>query len=57
MGLLVCGFVIYGLYYVEVVSLCGHFLESFCHKSVLNFVKSFFQYLLIAYCNDQWPSQ
>ena len=37
-----CGFVIYGLYYVEVVSLYAHFLESFYHKWVLNFVKSFF---------------
>ena len=36
------GFVIYGLYYVEVGSLYAHFLESFYHKSVLNFVKSFF---------------
>ena len=32
----------YGLYYVEVGSLYAHFLESFYHKSVLNFVKSFF---------------
>ena len=35
-------FVIYGLYYVEAVSLYAHFLESFYHKLVLNFVKSFF---------------
>ena len=33
--------VVYGLYYVEVVSLYAHFLESFYHTWVLNFVKSF----------------
>ena len=33
--------VVYGLYYVEVVSLYAHFLESFHHTWVLNFVKSF----------------
>ena len=27
-----CGFTTYGLYYVEVGSLCDHFLESFYHK-------------------------
>ena len=37
-----CGFVIYGLYYVEVSSLYAHFLESFYHKCVLNFVENFF---------------
>ena len=40
-----CGFVIYGLYYVEVGSLYAHFMESsffFPHKWVLNFVKCFF---------------
>ena len=36
-----CGFVLYGLYYVEVSSLYVHFLDSFYHKWVLNFVKSF----------------
>ena len=36
-----CGFVIYGLYYVEVCSFSAYFLESFCHKWVLNFVKCF----------------
>ena len=35
-----CGFVIYGLYYVEVRSLYAHFLERFYHKWVLNFVKT-----------------
>ena len=30
------------LYYVEVSSLYAYFLEGFYHKSVLNFVKSFF---------------
>ena len=37
-----CRFIIYGLYYIEVGSLCAHFLESFYHKWMLNFVKSFF---------------
>ena len=37
------GFVVYGLYYVEVGSLYAHFLESFFnHKRMLNFVESFF---------------
>ena len=35
-----CPFVIYGLYYVEVSSLCA-FLEGFYHKWVLNFVEAF----------------
>ena len=35
-------FVIYGLYYVKAGSLYAHFLESFYHKWLLNFVKSFF---------------
>ena len=26
------GFVIDGLFYAKVCSLCAHFLESFCHK-------------------------
>ena len=44
-----CGFVMYGLYYVEICSLCAHFLENvvFCffffnHKWMLDFIKSFF---------------
>ena len=37
-----CGLVIYGLYFVEVGPFYPHFLESFYHKWVLNFVKSFF---------------
>ena len=36
-----CGFVIYGLYHVEVSSLYAYFLEGFYHKWVLNFVESF----------------
>ena len=36
-----CGFVIYGLYYVEESSLYAYFLENFYHKWVLNFVESF----------------
>ena len=31
----------YGLYYVEVPSFYAHFLKSFNHKWVLNFVKGF----------------
>ena len=37
-----CGFFIYGLYYFKSCSLYAYFLESFYHKWVLNFVKSFF---------------
>ena len=33
--------IIYGLYYVEVGSFYAHFLKSFNHKCVLNFVKAF----------------
>ena len=36
-----CRFIIYGLYYVEVGSFSVHFLKSFNHKFVLNFVKRF----------------
>ena len=36
-----CGFVLYGLYYVEVCSFCACFLESVHHKWMLNFVRSF----------------
>ena len=36
-----CESVINDLYYVEVVSLYGQFLERFCHKWMLNFIKSF----------------
>ena len=38
-----CGFVIYGLYYVEVGSLYAHFLKGFHQKWVLDFVKGFFR--------------
>ena len=38
----VIGFILYGLYYVEVGSFYAHFLKSFNHKWVLNFVKAFF---------------
>ena len=34
--------IIYGLHYVEAVSFYAHFLKSFNHKWVLNFVKGFF---------------
>ena len=37
-----CRFVIYGLYYIEVCTLYAHFVKSFHHKWVLNFVKSLF---------------
>ena len=36
-----CRLIIYGLYYVEVVSFYAHVLKSFNHKWVLNFVKGF----------------
>ena len=36
-----CRLNVYGLYCVEVVSFCDHFLKSFNHKWVLNFVKDF----------------
>ena len=35
------GFVVYGLYYVVVCFLYVHFLKSFYHKWMLNFIKSF----------------
>ena len=38
-----CGFLIYNLYYIEVSSLYAHFLESFYHKWVLNFVTRFYE--------------
>ena len=41
-----CGFIIYGLYYVKIYSLYGHFLESFYHKWMLNFINSLFLHLL-----------
>uniref|UniRef100_A0A9L0S6K5 Uncharacterized protein n=1 Tax=Equus caballus TaxID=9796 RepID=A0A9L0S6K5_HORSE len=34
-----CGFVIYGLYYVEVLSFYTCFIESFWHKWMLDLVK------------------
>ena len=37
-----CRLIIYGLYYVEVDSLYAHFLKSFNHKWMLNFVTGFF---------------
>ena len=37
-----CGFVLYGLYYVEVLVLYTHFVESFYHEWMLNFIKCFF---------------
>ena len=36
-----CRLIIYGLYYVEVGSFYAHFLKSFNHKWMLNFVKGF----------------
>lgn len=35
------GLVITGLYYVEVCSLCAHFVESFHHKQLLNLSEAF----------------
>ena len=37
-----CKLIIYALYYVEVCFLYAHFLETFYHKWVFNFVKCFF---------------
>uniref|UniRef100_A0A9L0RS97 Uncharacterized protein n=1 Tax=Equus caballus TaxID=9796 RepID=A0A9L0RS97_HORSE len=37
----VCGFVIYGLYYVEIVPFYPHFVQSFYHKWLLDLVKCF----------------
>ena len=37
-----CGLIIHGLYHIEVCSLYTHFVESFYHKWMLNFVRSFF---------------
>ena len=37
-----CGFVIYVLYYVELLALNTHFVESFYHEWVLNVFKCFF---------------
>ena len=39
-----CGFVIYGLYYVEVGSLRAHFLKGSYQKWVLDFVKVFLHF-------------
>ena len=36
-----CGFVICGLYYIEVGSFCAHFLKTFYDKWVLNLLKAF----------------
>ena len=36
-----CGSVIYGLYYVDICSLCAHSLESFYHKWMLNRAAAF----------------
>ena len=46
-----CRLIIYGLYYVEVGSFYAHFLKSFNHKWVLNFVKAFFLHLLKLSCD------
>ena len=37
-----CRLIIHDLYYAEVASFYAHFLKSFNHKWVLNFVKGFF---------------
>lgn len=36
-----CGFVIYGVYYVEVHSFCTQFVENFYQEGILYFVKYF----------------
>lgn len=38
------GFVIYGLHYVDIVSLYAHFAGEFYHKWTLNFVKNIFMH-------------
>ena len=42
-----CKLIRYGLYYVEVGFFYAHFLKSFHHKSVLNFVKGFSAFIEI----------
>ena len=37
-----CGFLVYGLYYVEVSSLYTQFVEGFYYERILYFVKCFF---------------
>ena len=37
-----CGLFMYDFYYVQICSFYASFLESFYHKCVFNFVKSFF---------------
>ena len=41
-----CGFFTCGFYYIEIVSVYCCLVECFYHERVLNFVKSFFLYLL-----------
>uniref|UniRef100_A0A9L0RAM9 Uncharacterized protein n=1 Tax=Equus caballus TaxID=9796 RepID=A0A9L0RAM9_HORSE len=36
-----CGFVVYGLYYVEVVPFYPHFVQRFYHKWLLDLVEGF----------------
>ena len=56
-----CRLIIYGLYYVEVGSFYAHFLKSFNHKWVLNFVKVFFciywdyQFSCSVISDSLWP--
>lgn len=45
-----CGFVVYGLLYVEESSFYAYLLESCYHKWILNFVKSFLMHLLRQSC-------
>ena len=40
--MMLAGFVIYGLYYVEVLALYTHFVKSFYYEWMMNFVKCFF---------------
>ena len=47
-----CRLIIYGLYYIEVGSFYAHFLKSFNHTQVLNFVKGF----LCIYWDDHMVS-
>ena len=43
------GYVVSGLYYVEVCSLYTHFVDSFCCKQMLNFIKCLSHLLRLSY--------
>ena len=45
----ICGFVAYRLYYIEVFSLYSHLIESFYHEQTVNFIKCFLYLLKQSY--------